>query len=144
MADLRQLAANMRRYARELPQRANALAKEVSITILNDLVNITPVDTSAAISNWQVNAGSMPTGTIQPYFPGFRGSTVSQSVSATLEAGLSEIAFKQPGQPLHITNNLDYIIDLNDGSSKQAPANFVERAVLLGDVAASKGLGRGY
>lgn len=140
MSSLRQLAENMRKLARELPLRANVLSMNVSIAILNDLIRVTPVDTSAAISNWQVGLDVMPTGVIQPYFAGFRGSTVSQSSSATLENGLGTIHFKQPGQSVHITNNLDYIIKLNDGSSKQAPANFVERSVLLGAVTAAGGL----
>lgn len=140
MSTLRQFAVNMRRMAYELPQRVNTLAINVSIKIFDDLVTNTPVDTSAAMSNWQVSLVSATSSVIAPYFPGIYGSTYNASRSATLEAGLTTIQTKQPGISLHIVNNIDYIIDLNNGSSSQTPANFVERAILIGQVEIEHGI----
>jgi hypothetical protein len=51
-----------------------------------------------------------------------------------LEAGLAAIDSYQSGQgaAVHIVNNAKHIGSLNDGHSKQAPANFVEMAVAAG------------
>jgi hypothetical protein len=51
-----------------------------------------------------------------------------------LEAGLAAIDGYQSGQgaAVHIVNNAKHIGSLNDGHSKQAPANFVEMAVAAG------------
>jgi hypothetical protein len=144
MATLRQLAVNLRRTASELPQRINALAINASMKILDDLITNTPVDTSAALSNWQVSLGVSTSSVISPYFPGIYGSTYNASRSAALEAGLTHIQTKQPGTPLHIVNNIHYIVDLNNGSSSQTPANFVERAILIGSTVIERGLRNDY
>ncbi len=54
------------------------------------------------------------------------------SAAETINQARAVLATKKPGQKIYITNNLPYIRRLNDGYSKQAPAGFVERAVLIG------------
>jgi hypothetical protein len=49
----------------------------------------------------------------------------------TIEQALSAIAARAPGQPIFITNVLPYAELLDQGSSEQAPAGFVDRAVVL-------------
>lgn len=133
MTTLRQFADKMRRLDRELPQQLNSIVIRAAWRILDDLITVTPVDTSAAVSNWQVTVNAPVGNAIPAYVLGERGSTYAESAQVALEAGSSIIQNKQPGQALFITNAIDYIQDLNDGSSRQAPANFVERAVILGN-----------
>ncbi len=54
------------------------------------------------------------------------------NAAAAMAQGRDVIARAMPEQDIHITNNLDYIVDLNEGSSAQAPAAFVEEAVDAG------------
>jgi hypothetical protein len=106
-------------------------AKKVALTIVGDLAYHTPVDTSKALSNWDVTLDAPASGKHGPHYPGKHGSTFSQSAAETLERAKAILANKQPGQSIFITNNLPYIKRLNEGYSAQAPAGFVERALLL-------------
>lgn len=116
----------------QIEQAANNAAIQVAMTIVTRLANITPVDTSRAISNWQVTIGQPSNFSLFPYYPGNFGSTEHASAQATIDAARQVLVGKRPGQTIFIVNNLDYIQRLNEGSSKQAPAGFVEQAVLLG------------
>lgn len=136
--DFATFAAKIDAISSGLAQKASDGAVSVATTILGDLVVVTPVDTSAAISNWQVGIGAPVTNPIDPYFPGTQGSTYTVSGQEALDAGKSKMQTKTPGQPIYISNVLSYIVGLNQGSSGQAPAGFVERAALIGAVMISK------
>ena len=41
---------------------------------------------------------------------------------------------KSPGQAFYISNLAEHIVDLNNGTSKQEPAGFAERAVRKGEL----------
>lgn len=123
------LAKNLERYSKELPKKASALSVMVATTLVEELTEITPVDTSNAISNWQVRIGAPVTTERAPYYSGHKGSTAGMSEDATVIAAKITLKRKKPGQLLYISNNAPYIQDLNDGSSKQAPPGFVEGAV---------------
>lgn len=122
----------MRDKAKSIPTMGNELAIKVTMTIVRDLSHVTPVDESTAISNWQVNLGSPVQSPIAAYYPGLKGSTYNLSASATIDAAKAELASKKPGQPIYLSNVLRYIELLNNDYSRQAPAGFVERSVLLG------------
>lgn len=126
------LAKQLEARAAKLDEEASRLAIKTAETIVGDLVNVTPVDTSQALSNWQVSIGSPVDASIPPYYPGEKGSTQGASASAALAEARAMLKQKKPGQPIYISNVLRYISRLNEGSSAQAPAGFVERAVLLG------------
>lgn len=132
MATLFDLADRLERRAEGLSESANAASIKCGLTVIGDLVHTTPVDTSKAISNWQA-ALDAPTYAERPaIYRGEKGSTYNASSKAAFEAARDIIQQKRPGQKLYIGNVLRYIGVLNDGSSAQAPAGFVERAVLLG------------
>lgn len=135
--DLRDLAKRMNKYADRLPENVNEVKKKVVRTVVNDLAHITPVDTSQAISNWQTNIGSAPQGELPPHYPGEGGSSYQASARETIDRAEKELAIVKPGQAVYLSNVLPYIKPLNDGSSRQAPAGFVERAILLGRKIAS-------
>lgn len=126
------LADFLNKKANEIAKAASDLATGTALTIVGDLAIKTPVDTSKAISNWQVALGNPPAGTISPHYPGSDGSTFSASAGETLAKAKLVLRTKKPGDSIYITNNLPYIKKLNDGSSKQEPAGFAERAILLG------------
>ena len=135
MASLKDLAKNMYDLAASLDKKASDAAVKTAEAILEDLVYVTPVDTSKALSNWQVTTGlrrTLLSGAIPPYYPGKHGSTYQQSAAAALEEGKKVLQSKKPGDRILISNVLPYIRRLNDGWSAQTPAGFVERAVLLG------------
>jgi hypothetical protein len=139
MTTLRQFANKMRKLDKELPQQLNSIVMRAAARILEDLVTVTPIDTGRAISNWQVSYNTPVGTTISAHVPGSRGYTLVDNSRITYELGLMVIDNKLPGESLVISNALDYITDLNNGSSRQAPANFVERAVIIGNDIIQKG-----
>jgi hypothetical protein len=133
MPDLKDLANRLEREVLpEMQRRASARAVQTALTIVGDLAYHTPVDKSTALSNWQVTQGAPAVGTIKAHYPGEKGSTFGSSAAKVLELAKGVLARKRAGVKIYITNNLPYIRPLNDGHSKQAPAGFIERAILLG------------
>lgn len=131
MGTLLDLAAKMELISANIAIANSARASAVAAALVETLVYRTPVDTSMALSNWQVTLGSPAVGFIPAYVPGYLGYTMAPSARAAIDAANSVLETKQPGQTIYITNNTPYIVDLNSGTSKQAPAGFVETAVLV-------------
>jgi len=127
-----ELAESLEVKVREIEKSGVDIAVKVAMTIIGDLAYRTPVDTSRAISNWRVSLGSPVKDSIVPHYPGRQGSTYSASAAETVSLAKLILKSKKPGQLIYISNNLPYIRKLNEGSSTQAPAGFVERAILLG------------
>jgi hypothetical protein len=129
---LHDLALDMDKLAVTLKLEGNRCAIESALIVHHNLTEITPVDTSTALSNWDVFIGSYEKTPHEPYFMGKRGSTKLKSMRfANKEAALI-LSEKKPGESIFIVNAVDYIEKLNGGSSTQAPAGFVERAIMLG------------
>jgi len=126
------LAARMKRLATAVDKAASDHAVKVALTIVGDLAYHTPVDTSKALSNWVVSIGNPTFKRIDPYFFGEGGSSQNASAQQTIAAAKAILANKKPGQVIWITNSQPYIRRLNDGYSRQAPAGFVQRSVLIG------------
>lgn len=133
--NLNDLGKMFDRLPRELKTAASMAAVSASRVIIKDLSNNTPVDTTKAVSNWIVTLKSPATGEIGSHVPGRKGDTKTPSALQTYSAAVAILASKKPGQVVYITNNVDYVKLLNEGSSKQQPAGFVQRAVYLGRLA---------
>lgn len=136
--DLLSLAERLEKKAEAIDKAASETAVNAALAIVGDLAFKTPVDTSQAISNWTVTLDNPADSTAPPHFPGSQGSTYRQSAAETISNAKEVLKKKKPGQAIYITNNLPYIRRLNDGYSAQAPAGFVERAVLIGRKEAAK------
>ena len=134
------LATRLEKVVYNIDSVYSNLAVSVALTILGDLVYKTPVDTSQALSNWQVSLRT-PTplgGEIPPYHPGLGGWTRGASAQEAIRAAKQVLSGKKPGDTIYLSNVLDYIVPLNEGSSTQQAAGFVERAVLLGRIQVKK------
>ncbi len=93
--------------------------RKVNFEVYSAIVQATPVAKGVAKNNWFPSIGS-PSG------------QVTKSTSSNSNASDEQINQGVEGyQRTFITNNLKYIRGLNEGRSKQAPANFVERHVNL-------------
>lgn len=130
--NLRDLAKDLRAISTSVSTIGNETAKTVALAVITDLANVTPVDTSQAISNWKISLNQVTVLAIPPYVQGKKGSSQAESIKATIDAAKLVLAAKKPGDTIWISNVLPYIGLLNDGTSTQAPAGFVDRAVLIG------------
>lgn len=128
-------------FARMMEARPKRLAEKLSRTsvvlaqmLVDELVSVTPegtpVDTSKALSNWQITLDSPNASEIDAHFPGSKKSTYTQSAEATRQAAKVVLKSKKAGQKLYVSNAAPYIHDLNyNGTSKQSPMFFVNEAV---------------
>jgi hypothetical protein len=142
---LNDLATKLDNIAIIIPYLANQLKRDVVEAILSDLLQVTPVDTGKAISNWQVQNEPLPS-IVDAYVPAPKGRMLrgvwthlvdpqaTRGANAEIAAEVAQIALQitQPGIPLYIVNGLPYIARLNAGTSAQAPAGFTDRAVIVG------------
>jgi len=129
---LADLAQRMDKVAASLTIEGSRCAIEVAMVVVRDLAYKTPVDTSAALSNWQGSLNAPILSEIEPHLPGSKGSTKIRSANATIESMKDVLNNKKPGETIFIANSVPYIGKLNQGSSRQEPAGFVERAALIG------------
>lgn len=149
MADLGDLARYMDNLLANNAQArfANYLAIAVADAIIKELAASTPADTGTAISNWRVSLNT-PLGDVIPaHVPSPKGrvkngvwqhtvdplTTMGANAPDTISNAQNVLQNKQPGQIVYITNNVEYILLLDGGSSDQIPANFVERARIVGE-----------
>ena len=87
----------------------------------------TPVDKGVARSNYRVSKGSRTFAIIPAYSPGKDlGIGEQANLRAVLAQGRAALSDLKPGQAAFITNNVPYIEQLNNGSSKQSPGGFLE------------------
>tara|TARA_R110000737_G_scaffold353116_1_gene402412 strand:+ start:859 stop:1233 length:375 start_codon:yes stop_codon:yes gene_type:complete len=97
----------------------NQITEEYEDTILavrNELVRTTPVDTSKARKNWQMdeqlNSDVLPA-------TGFASFLTSVHTGFTVD-------FRKN---VHIFNNVDYVSYLDEGTPTMAPLNFIPNAI---------------
>ena len=129
--NLNDLANSLEKRASSYEKRASDVAVKVATELLNSLLWRTPVDTSTALSNWQVSFDAPVVSFIQAYVPGYLGYTAAASITEAFNVGKSTLALKKPGQTIYISNNTPYIRDLENGSSRQAPHGILAGAMLV-------------
>ncbi|MCP5041081.1 MAG: HK97 gp10 family phage protein [bacterium] len=80
----------------------------------------TPVDTGRARGNWQLSVNAPLTGTLD---------VLDKSGSSPIALAATAVNAVQGFEDIWLTNNLPYILALEEGHSKQAPSGFVVQAI---------------
>lgn len=116
-------------FAREMNSLANIVAgnipklqAQVAQNVVNHVALETPVLTGQASGNWKTSIDAPDTS--YDAGPNPEGGTKSAKMARAVLPSL------QLGQTVYISNNVPYIVDLNNGSSAKAPQNFVETATI--------------
>lgn len=107
----------------ELEEELNELARATASKIINILAIRTPKKTGEATGEWQVGINSRPTSTTKRL--DLTGASTALQGKQDIEKAKE---FKYP--TIHITNLAEHIEILNTGYSDQAPAKFVELAII--------------
>ena len=94
--------------------------RTITLGIYKDVIVGTPVDTGRARGNWQLAIGSAPVNEAQRKEKGEGGSQIRQA-SSKMNRPLA-------GRSVFIANNISYIGELEEGSSKQSKG-FVQNAL---------------
>lgn len=110
-------ASELKSFSDKAIKNTDRVRRAAIIEILNGVVLTTPVKSGRAKGNWQTTVNSPASGVIE-------GVRSPAAVEAEGRANMGEMK-----DTVFITNNLPYIGKLNEGSSKQAPARFVESEV---------------
>lgn len=105
-------------FANLFPSTANQLIRLVALEALQNVVPATPVDTGRARSNWFVNVDTP-----------INETTDETKYNPHLLSEASKLLSPTSSNVIWLTNNLPYIVRLNEGWSGQAPAGFVESSV---------------
>ena len=132
MATLGQFETRITKMAQDIENRANRSIKDVALGISREVINDSPVDTTRFASNWRIGIGQPASRYILPHFPGRHGVTAIQSKLQALQIASERIADSAPGTAIWISNITPYGVMLNQGSSGQAAAGWVERGVRRG------------
>lgn len=107
--------------AKTLPAvSVRALQKKLTLEALRRIVMKTPVDTGRARGNWQVQIGEAPEDEID---------RIDKAGSSTIAEGTAIVKEVFPYVIIHITNNVPYIIYLEEGTSKQASIGMVKTTI---------------
>jgi len=136
MATLAQFSRNIRRRGTQVENSATRVVKAVSVRALKSLVRNTPVDKGVARSNWRVGLGAPTRSVIGAYAPGKKlGIGETANAAAAINAGRARINSVRGTSSglttaIYISNAVPYIGRLNSGYSGQAPAGFVQTALL--------------
>lgn len=107
-------------FQAEVILQATRIQRVIAFELLRRIIIKTPVDTGRARNNWQVTINEPA-----------EGESNDPQASST---GVSTINSVGLGQTIFITNNVPYIIFLEEGSSGQAPAGMLE--ISISEVAA--------
>ena len=118
-----------RAYKEKVLGTLDAAVRTVAFIVDDELIKTTPVDFGRARANWLPSL-NVPDATIIP--PPLKGETIERK--ANLETAIAAYTL---ADTILISNNLPYIKALNDGSSEQAPAGFVDAALAKGKRALS-------
>jgi hypothetical protein len=105
-----------------LTEVSEKVVKKITLDVTANLIDTTPVDVGWARANW-VPAIGQPV--VQPV------ATPESVSTAAQQAGIVSVAtsYRLDRGNVFVSNNVRYITRLNEGSSKQAPAGFVQNAI---------------
>lgn len=106
----------------ELEKSLNEELRQLAVDIITSLAIITPKLTGLATGNWQASINK-PVSSVTSRLD-LTGATVTAEESVVID---SAEKYKYP--VIYISNLLDYIEDLNEGTSQQAPRKFINTAI---------------
>lgn len=117
---------SVRVVVQSLDRFTEKLVKRLALNVTANLIETTPVDTGWARANWVPKIGNPRTRTA-----GTRVAAENGQIDRSPQANgqLAILGYKL-GPSIFISNNVPYIKKLNAGSSRKAPAAFVQSAIL--------------
>lgn len=122
--DLKDFSKRMKKRGAEVETNASQLVRNVATQLSMVLTtDATPVKTGQARNNWVARVGT-------PYNGFILSNEFDKSGQEQHAVNKVAISKHKGDQTIYLTNNLPYIKRLNNGWSAQAPAGFVEKAVM--------------
>lgn len=114
----RQFALDLKRFGEVTEEQARMIFQKISLDLDARIVLGTPVDTGRARGNWFPTVGT-PSGRVDL-------KAADKSGAAAIGAAQGVVAGAKLGDVIWFTNNLPYILPLENGHSGQAPQGMVD------------------
>ena len=132
------MATESARVTRQLRRFIEKVVVKITLDIVANLQEKpskggTPIDTGWARANWIATAtvpSTSPVGTRHSVSAGASSRAIAKLIST----------YRLAAGPIYVSNSVPYIARLNQGSSKQAPAGFVQRAIARAIRSAARGV----
>lgn len=114
----REFAIDLKKFGEVTQKQAQVIFRKIGLELDSSVVYGTPVDTGRARGNWYCTIGEPSTKVDQEGFDPSGATAVGRiaNICATV----------QLGQVIWLSNNLPYILPLENGHSKQAPQGMVD------------------
>ena len=109
-------AAQLKEFEKMTNQKADKVFRQTCLQLSNDIIFDTPVDKGRARGNWFPEIDSYDTST---------GEELGGDKS--LQRVINKVASLEIGNTFTLSNNLNYIVPLEYGHSKQAPVGMVRK-----------------
>jgi hypothetical protein len=139
MTTMRGFSNRIKEIATGVEKNTDVMMRKTVITVASAVALRTPVATGRARANWRTNIGGPLTSQVTTFPAGTNGSTGAAAAGQAINDATTKMAgYSKSGVPIYISNNLPYIDRLNKGHSKQAPAAFIESAIMAGIKAIKK------
>jgi hypothetical protein len=133
--DVRTFNLQLDAFARKVGVSGTTVAKRVAFDLFGRIVRRTPVLTGRARASWTIttngpgNGDTTPNITVQgPFSKAIVGRAIKVAVNAFQMQRLTALQVNQ-GDTIWISNNVPYIVALEEGHSRQAPAGMVALSV---------------
>jgi hypothetical protein len=117
----------VREISVELDKSVDKVIKEVASIVGDTVRERTPIDKGVARDNWRTALNS-PIKEAEYLHDGESRREWTRQVPISKKV----VGDYKKGDIIYITNNVDYMEKLNAGSSRQAPANFIDHAISAG------------
>ncbi len=123
-----------------LKAKTEKALRAIAVEFLANAKEATPKLTNFAAANWRLVVGPVPDATIGTRPKGKTKKGTPAKFTGGGDGGLAQVLrYRLEQGPIHGYNNVPYIRALNAGSSRKAPAAFIEaaleRAIATGEAA---------
>ena len=109
-------------FKHEIEQELVEFHEKIAIEIHTGAVYHTAVKIGRARGGWQITINVTPRA---------KTGKLDKDGSATVEAGIAALAGLEPYQVVIVSNNVDYIIYLDGGSSQQFPEGIIDPVIAV-------------
>ena len=124
-------SVDLAKFGQKAIDNGEKIIRKIGFDMHTRIVQRMPKDTGRATANQQISINSLPLGSVLEF---------DKSGNATISKGVDALARFKLGDTIFLYNNVEYIIPLEYGHSKQAPGgmfrvSFEEIVQHLGGVA---------
>jgi HK97 gp10 family phage protein len=113
------------------PDLVRDLEGQLAMRLLSALAKSNPVDTGYSSANWMLDVQAVPVGVVEAELQKSKGKPDSDAIVARVMTRAAAILDAKLLAPdiIHISNNVEYVPFLEDGSSQQKPEGFIAHAL---------------